>query len=157
MDFSHFITRWFQILCYFCWSLHKIHLVLPPQKKIWSLGSFQTVQGHCGKLFSKKIITLHSNNGGEYMVLKDYLFFHGISHYTTPPLHHIPLNTMATLKEDTAISLKLASPYSLMLHFQTPSGLMSLLLLFTSLIASNHHSQSILPIWINFSQKSQLL
>ena len=81
------------------------------------------------------------------MVLKDYLFFHGISHYTTPPLHHIPLNTMATLKEDTAISLKLASPsYSFMLHFQTPSGLMSLLLLFTSLTASNHHSQSVLPI-----------
>ena len=53
--------------------------------------------------------------------------------FPTSPLHHIPLNTMVTLKEDTAILLKLASPYSLMLHFQTPSGLMPLLLLFTSL------------------------
>ncbi|RVW86310.1 hypothetical protein CK203_043195 [Vitis vinifera] len=39
--------------------------------------------------------------------------------FLTSPLHHIPLNTMATLKEDTAISLKLVSPYSLMLHLAT--------------------------------------
>ncbi|KAH7573845.1 hypothetical protein JRO89_XS03G0214100 [Xanthoceras sorbifolium] len=51
--------------------------------------------------------------------------------YLTSPLHNIYLNTMATPKEDTAILLKLASPYFLMLLFQPPSGLMLLLLLST--------------------------
>ena len=38
--------------------------------------------------FSHKIITLYSDNGGEYIALKDYLSLHGISHFTTPP--HTP-------------------------------------------------------------------
>ena len=38
--------------------------------------------------FSKKIITLYSDNEGKYMALKDYLSLHGIFHLTTPP--HTP-------------------------------------------------------------------
>jgi transposase InsO family protein len=38
--------------------------------------------------FSHKIITLYSDNGGEYMALQDYLSLHGIFHLTTPP--HTP-------------------------------------------------------------------
>ena len=155
MDFSHFITRWFQILCYFYWSLHKIYLVLPPQKKNLKFRKFSNSTRPLWKIiFLKKLslstLIMEANIWSSKIISSSTAF-------PTSPLHHIPLNTMVTLKEDTAISLKLASPYSLMLHFQTPSGLISLLLLFTSLTTSNHHSQSVLPIWINFSQKSQLL
>ncbi|KAJ9547961.1 hypothetical protein OSB04_020504 [Centaurea solstitialis] len=38
--------------------------------------------------FQHKIISFYSDNGGEYMGLKDYLSRHGISHLTTPP--HTP-------------------------------------------------------------------
>ena len=155
MDFSHFITRWFQILCYFCWSLHKIHLVLPPQKKNLKFRKFSNGTRPLWKIIFLKKLSLST------LIMEENIWSSKIISpsmaFPTSPLHHIPLNTMATLKEDIAISLKLASPYSYILHFQTPSSLMSLLLLFTSLTTSNHHSQFVLPIWINFSQKSQLL
>ena len=35
--------------------------------------------------FSHKIITFYSDNGGEYLSLKDYLATTDISHLTTPP------------------------------------------------------------------------
>ena len=38
--------------------------------------------------FKAKIITLYSDQGGEYQALKSFLAFHGISHFTTPP--HTP-------------------------------------------------------------------
>jgi transposase InsO family protein len=38
--------------------------------------------------FSTKIKSLYSDNGGEYIGLKNYLSVHGISHYTTAP--HTP-------------------------------------------------------------------
>ena len=38
--------------------------------------------------FKPKIVTLYSNQGGEYQALKSFLAPHGISHFTTPP--HTP-------------------------------------------------------------------
>ncbi|KAL6321050.1 hypothetical protein AAG906_012034 [Vitis piasezkii] len=38
--------------------------------------------------FQKKIHTLYSNNGGEYLALRTFLATHGITHLTTPP--HTP-------------------------------------------------------------------
>ena len=38
--------------------------------------------------FKKTIVSLYSDNGGEYIGLKNYLAAHGISHLTTPP--HTP-------------------------------------------------------------------
>ena len=35
--------------------------------------------------FKAKIVTLYSNQGGEYQALKSFLAPHGISHFTTPP------------------------------------------------------------------------
>lgn len=35
--------------------------------------------------FKYKILTLYSDNGGEYMGLNDFLSTYGISHLTTPP------------------------------------------------------------------------
>lgn len=40
------------------------------------------------KRFQHKLITLYSDNGGEYMALADFLAINGVSHLTTPP--HTP-------------------------------------------------------------------
>ncbi|XP_019059553.1 PREDICTED: uncharacterized protein LOC109117195 [Tarenaya hassleriana] len=39
-------------------------------------------------MFNAKILTLYSDNGGEYTALHSFLASHGISHHTTPP--HTP-------------------------------------------------------------------
>ena len=39
-------------------------------------------------LKKKKIMTLYSDNGGEYIALTEFFATHGISHLTTPP--HTP-------------------------------------------------------------------
>jgi hypothetical protein len=41
------------------------------------------------KFFNLPIITIYSDNGGEFIKLKQFLTTHGISHYTTPP--HPPM------------------------------------------------------------------
>lgn len=46
------------------------------------------------KFFNLPIITLYSDNGGEYVKLKQFLSTNGISHYTTPP-HTPELNATA--------------------------------------------------------------
>jgi hypothetical protein len=46
------------------------------------------------KFFNLPIITLYSDNGGEFIKLKQFLTTHGISHYTTPP-HTPELNATA--------------------------------------------------------------
>jgi hypothetical protein len=38
--------------------------------------------------FKEKIVTLYSDNGGEYIALTEFFVMHGISHLTTPP--HTP-------------------------------------------------------------------
>ena len=35
--------------------------------------------------FKRKLITLYSDNGGEYIGLSTFLATHGISHHTSPP------------------------------------------------------------------------
>ena len=57
----------------------------PLKKKFEVQEVFKRYKTIVENYFSKKIITLYSNNGGEYMVLKDYLSLHCISHFTTPP------------------------------------------------------------------------
>lgn len=46
------------------------------------------------KYFNLPIISLYSDNGGEYIKLKSYLSSNGISHYTSPP-HTPELNASA--------------------------------------------------------------
>lgn len=37
------------------------------------------------KFFATPIVTLYSDNGGEYIYLRDFFTSHGISHFLTPP------------------------------------------------------------------------
>lgn len=46
------------------------------------------------KYFNAQIVSLYSDNGGEFIKLKNYLAQHGISHFTTPP-YNPELNTTA--------------------------------------------------------------
>ena len=46
------------------------------------------------KYFNLPIVSLHSDNGGEFIKLKTFLTTYGISHYTTPP-HTPELNAIA--------------------------------------------------------------
>jgi hypothetical protein len=50
--------------------------------------------------FQKPIKTLYSDNGGEFIALKSYLLFHGLTHFTTAP--HTP-HKMVSLNVITVI------------------------------------------------------
>ena len=69
--------------------------------------------------FNTKIKSLYSDNGGEYIALKNYLFVHGIGHYTTAP--H---NKMEYLKDDIDTLLKQVLLFSPMPKCLFPIGLM---------------------------------
>jgi transposase InsO family protein len=73
--------------------------------------------------FNTKIKSLYSDNGGEYIGLKNYLSVHGISHYTTAPhtpqqngmserRHRHLVETGLTLLTDAHASLLLALCFS---------------------------------------------
>ena len=71
--------------------------------------------------FSLKIITLYTDNGGEYQALASFLSINSISHLTTPHIHQ---NIMVIQKDYTATLLKLVSLFFLMHLFFSHIGLM---------------------------------
>ena len=46
---------------------------------------FVRFKGLVENYFKAKIVTLYSDQGGEYQALESFLALHGISHFTTPP------------------------------------------------------------------------
>ena len=60
-------------------------MVLSPPKKTQVHDVFIRFKSLFENHFQRKIITLYSNNGGEYQALSNYLATHGVSHLTTPP------------------------------------------------------------------------
>ena len=55
--------------------------------------------------FQKKIQTLFSDNGGEFLALRSYLATNGISHLTTPP-HTPELNGLSERKHRHIVILR---------------------------------------------------
>lgn len=55
---------------------------------------FPQFQNLVENIFNTKIKSLYSNNGGEYVALKNYLFVHGICHYIIAP-HTLQQNGMS--------------------------------------------------------------
>jgi len=60
----------------------------PLQKKSDVKTTFIRFKAVVENYFKTKIVTLYSDNGGEYIALKEFLVMHEISHLTSPP--HTP-------------------------------------------------------------------
>lgn len=71
------------------WSLHLLYLAIFTKEKIWCQSHI-----HCAfkalvdNRFQTRLGTLFSNNGGEFIALRDFLSPNGTSHLTSPP--HTP-------------------------------------------------------------------
>ncbi|CAA7035663.1 unnamed protein product [Microthlaspi erraticum] len=68
--------------------LHPIYLALSAATKVPSQKVFIAFKSLVENRFQKKISTLYSDNGGEFIALRSFLSDHGISHLTSPP--HTP-------------------------------------------------------------------
>ena len=69
---------------------HYTHYIwlCPLKKKSDTAAVFLTFKSLVEKQFSRPILTLYSDNGGEFQKLDPFLATHGISHFTSPP--HTP-------------------------------------------------------------------
>lgn len=74
------------------------------------------------KFFQTPIISIFSDNGGEYQGLSSFLQSMGISHYTIPP--HTHPNKTGSLNVAIGTSLRLDLHFSIMRVFHLPIGLM---------------------------------
>ena len=89
----------------------------PLHKKIDTYSTFVTFKSLVENYFSKKIETMFINNGGEYLALKSFLLYNGITHLTTLPIHR---STMATLNADIVTLSTPVSPFSTKPTFHSP-------------------------------------
>ena len=93
--------------------------------------------------FKQKIITIYSDNGGEYQALTSFLALHGISHLTTPP-HTLKHNGYSERRHHHIVKtgLYLLSHASI----PYPIGLMPLPQSYTSSIIFHSHTSILVPI-----------
>ena len=63
-------------------------MVLSAKKKSDVKTTFICFKAVVENYFKTNIVTLYSDNGGEYITLKEFFVMHGISHLTSPP--HTP-------------------------------------------------------------------
>lgn len=117
VDISYSISWWFQILC-FVDHFTKYIWFYPFKHKSDLCDVFLHFKALVEKFFDHKIITIYSDNGGEYWALANFLSTHGISYLTTPP--HTPKYNGYFERHHHHIietSLSLLSHASLLLHF----------------------------------------
>jgi len=78
----------FKYYVIFVYHFTKYIWFYPLRKKSEVKPTFIRFKAIVENYFKKKIMTLYSDNGGEYIVLTEFFATHGISHLTTPP--HTP-------------------------------------------------------------------